>query len=295
MNTSVIRHCAAERRPSFAASCAATSLRRAAALVIALAALTAAPAFARFGFDAADPVCTTTVGGEYRYLSRLRGADGTEVKARRQGSTFVRGFDFPMDVWTLRPGTNDAVTVYMYGYGDTNSLAAPEGFVLLPADAPGLVEPERSTSVAINADGSGAVAIYEDEAPKTNAVPSVPADPSVKAVLDEMLRIVKAAQEKMEKDGAIAPAATEALAALRAVDASAAPEDFRKAFGETLDAVARMTDITVRLGETAFMNPPAKDMAEIEAATDAAEEAGAKLKKAAASHGVPWHDIFDEL
>ena len=263
-------------------------------MLLPLLALAAAPAFARFGFDAADPVCTTTVGGEYRYLSRLRGADGTEVKARRQGSTFVRGFDFPMDVWKLSCGTN-AATVYLYGYGDTNSLAAPEGFVLLPADAPGLVEPERSTSVAINADGSGSVAIYEDEAPKTNAVPSVPADPSVKAVLDEMLRIVKAAQEKMEKDGAIAPAATEALAALRAVDASAAPEDFRKAFGETLDAVARMTDITVRLGETAFINPPAKDMAEIEAATDAAEAAGAKLKKAAAAHGVSWHDIFDEL
>ena len=264
------------------------------ALLLPLLVLAAAPARARFGFDAADPVCTTTVGGEYRYLARLRGADGAEVKARRQGSTFVRGFDFPMDVWKLSCGTN-AATVYLYGYGDTNSLAAPEGFVLRPADADGLVEPERSTSFAINADGSGAVAIYGDEAPKTNAVPSVPADPSVKAVLDEMLRIVKAAQEKMVKDGTSVPAITEALAALRAVDASATPEDFRKAFGETLDAVARMTDITVRLGETAFIDPPADGQTEIEAAIDAAEAAGANLKKAAAAHGVPWHDIFDEL
>ncbi|MBQ3811133.1 MAG: hypothetical protein II839_09985, partial [Kiritimatiellae bacterium] len=128
-------------------------------LLLPLLALAATPALARFGFDAADPVCTTTVGGEYRYLARLRGADGADVRARRQGSTFVRGFDFPMDVWTLSCGTN-AATVYLYGYGDTNSLAAPEGFVLLPADADGLVEPERSTSFAINADGSGAVAIY---------------------------------------------------------------------------------------------------------------------------------------
>ncbi len=260
-----------------------------------LLALVAAPAFARFGFDAADPVLTTTVGGEYRYLSRLRGADGTEVKARRQGSTFVRGFDFPMDVWTLRPGTNDSVTVYMYGYGDTNSLAAPEGFVLLPADAPGLVEPERNTSVAINADGSGAVAIYEDEAPKTNAVPSVPADPAVKAVLDEMLRITRAGQAKMEKDGTSVPAITEALAALRAVDVSGTPDDFRKAFGETLDAIARMLDITVRQGETAFINPPADIQTDIDAAIDAAEEAGAHLKKAARAHGVSWHDVFDDL
>ena len=264
------------------------------ALLLSLLALAAAPARARFGFDAADPVCTTTVGGEYRYLARLRGADGAEVKARRRGSTFVRGFDFPMDVWKLSCGTN-ASTVYLYGYGDTNSLAAPEGFVLLPADTDGLVEPERSTSFAINPDGSGAVAIYGDETAKTNAVPSVPADPSVKALLDEMLRIVTAAWEKMEKDGAFAPATTEALAALRAVDASAAPEDFRKAFGETIDAVARMTDIMVRLGETAFIDPPEKDVAEIEAATDAAKAAGANLKKAAAAHGVPWHDIFDEL
>ena len=260
-----------------------------------LLALAAAPAFARFGFDAADPVQTTTVGGEYRYLARLRGADGTEVRARRQGSTFIRGFDFPMDVWTLRPGTNDAVTVYMYGYGDTNSLAAPAGFVLLPADAPGLIEPERSTSVAINADGSGAVALYEDEEPKADAAPSVPADPAVKAVLDEMLRITRAAQEKMEKDGTSVPAITEALAALRAVDASGAPEDFRKAFGETLEAIARMTDITVRLGETAFINPSAESQAEIDAAIEAAEAAADHLKKAAKAHGVPWHDIFDEL
>ena len=166
------------------------------ALLLPLLALAAAPALARFGFDAADPVCTTTVGGEYRYLARLRGADGAEVKARRQGSTFVRGFDFPMDVWKLSCGTN-AATVYLYGYGDTNSLAAPE--------------------------------------------------------------------------------------------------DFRKAFGETLDAVARMTDITVRLGETAFIDPPAEGQTEIEAAIDAAEAAGANLKKAAAAHGVPWHDIFDDL
>jgi len=115
-------------------------------------ALAVAPALARFGFDAADPVCTTTVGGEYRYLARLRGADGAEVKARRQGSTFVRGFDFPMDVWTLSCGTN-AATVYLYGYGDTNSLAAPEGFSMLSVVMPcyrrrNAARPSRSTRTA---------------------------------------------------------------------------------------------------------------------------------------------------
>ena len=55
MNTPAIRHCGAQRRPSFAAQSAAPSLRRAAALVIAAAALSTASVAAaapRFEFDA---------------------------------------------------------------------------------------------------------------------------------------------------------------------------------------------------------------------------------------------------
>ena len=135
-------------------------------LIAALAALLASvtPAAARLGYDVGDPIRTTSVPGEYRYLARLRGPDGAEVSARRYGSTFVAGFDAPMDVWRLAYGTN-AVDVYVYGYGPTNSLAAPEGFSLLPEDDPGLVEPPRNTSFAIDPDGGGAIALFEGEAP----------------------------------------------------------------------------------------------------------------------------------
>ena len=117
MKTLVIRHCRE----------AATSF------VIAAAAFAAAPAHARLGYDADDPIRTIDIHGEYTYLARLRGADGGAVHADRRGSTFVDGFESPMDVWGLSCGTNEA-TLYLYGYGPTNTLAAPEGFVLVPEE-----------------------------------------------------------------------------------------------------------------------------------------------------------------
>ncbi len=137
-------------------------------LLLLLLALAAAPARAKFGYDADDPIRTVDVPGEYKYLARLRGADGAEVSARRYGSTFIAGFDAPMDVWKLTCGSN-SVDVYFYGYGPTNSLAAPEGFSLLPEDAPGLVEPPRNTSFSIDPDGTGAVAIFDDDTPTVGA------------------------------------------------------------------------------------------------------------------------------
>ena len=134
------------------------------ALLLPLLALAAAPARAKLGYDADDPIRTVDVPGEYKYLARLRGADGAEVSARRYGSTFIAGFDAPMDVWKLTCGSN-SVDVYLYGYGPTNSLAAPEGFSLLPEDAPGLVEPPRNTSFSIDPDGNGAVAVFDDDTP----------------------------------------------------------------------------------------------------------------------------------
>ena len=134
------------------------------ALLLPLLALAAAPARAKLGYDADDPIRTVDVAGEYKYLARLRGADGAEVSARRYGSTFIAGFDAPMDVWKLTCGSN-SVDVYIYGYGPTNSLAAPEGFSLLPEDASGLVEPPRNTSFSIDPDGTGAVAIFDDDTP----------------------------------------------------------------------------------------------------------------------------------
>ena len=133
-------------------------------LLLLLLALAAAPARAKLGYDADDPIRTVDVPGEYKYLARLRGPDGAEVSARRYGSTFIPGFDAPMDVWKLTCGSN-SVDVYIYGYGPTNSLAAPEGFSLLPEDAPGLVEPPRNTSFSIDPDGNGAVAIFDDDTP----------------------------------------------------------------------------------------------------------------------------------
>ena len=138
------------------------------ALLLPLLALAAAPARAKLGYDADDPVRTVDVSGEYRYLARLRGPDGAEVSARRYGSTFIAGFDAPMDVWKLTCGSN-SVDVYFYGYGPTNSLAAPEGFSLLPEDAPGLVEPPRNTSFSIDPDGTGAVAVFDDDTPTVGA------------------------------------------------------------------------------------------------------------------------------
>ena len=138
------------------------------ALLLPLLALAAAPARAKLGYDADDPIRTVDVAGEYKYLARLRGADGAEVSARRYGSTFIEGFDAPMDVWKLTCGSN-SVDVYFYGYGPTNSLAAPEGFSLLPEDAPGLVEPPRNTSFSIDPDGNGAVAIFDDDTPTLGA------------------------------------------------------------------------------------------------------------------------------
>ena len=134
------------------------------ALLLPLLVLAATPARAKLGYDAEDPIRTVDVAGEYKYLARLRGADGAEVSARRYGSTFIAGFDAPMDVWKLTCGSN-SVDVYIYGYGPTNSLAAPEGFSLLPEDAPGLVEPPRNTSFSIDPDGNGAVAIFDDDTP----------------------------------------------------------------------------------------------------------------------------------
>ena len=139
-------------------------MKRLALLLLPLLALAAAPARAKLGYDADDPIRTVDVPGEYKYLARLRGPDGAEVSARRYGSTFIAGFDAPMDVWKLTCGSN-SVDVYIYGYGPTNSLAAPEGFSLLPEDAPGLVEPPRNTSFSIDPDGNGAVAIFDDDTP----------------------------------------------------------------------------------------------------------------------------------
>ena len=137
-------------------------------LLLLLLALAAAPARAKLGYDADDPIRTVDVPGEYKYLARLRGPDGAEVSARRYGSTFIEGFDAPMDVWKLACGSN-SVDVYVYGYGPTNSLAAPEGFTLLPEDAPGLVEPPRNTSFSIDPDGGGAIAIFDDDTPTPGA------------------------------------------------------------------------------------------------------------------------------
>ena len=255
----------------------------------------AAPAEARFGFDADDPIRTESVPGEYRYLARLRGADRTtEVQARRQGCTFIAGFDCPMDVWDLSCGTN-AATVYVYGYGPTNSLAAPEGFTLLPEDAPGLVEPEHSTSFAVNPDGSGAVALYGDDRP--------PADPEVRAVVDELLRIARKAKQTMESGvnegkedqyAVIRSALSESLRSLRAVDASNTPEDFRKAFDAYRDAFAAMVDL-LQGDLEALINPPEERRDEIKTVFDTFETAVTTLIGAAVAHGVPSSLLTDVL
>ena len=246
----------------------------------------AAPAEARFGFDADDPIRTETVPGEYRYLARLRGADGTtEVKARRQGSTFIAGFDFPMDVWNLSCGTN-AATVYVYGYGPTNSLVAPEGFSLRPEDAPGLVEPEHSTSFSVNPDGSN-VALYGDDRP--------PADPEVRAVVEELLRIARKTKETLESDfdgstedqkSVVQSAFSESLRSLRAVDASKTPEDFRKAFDAYRDAFAAMVDL-LQEDLAVLINPPEEKREKIENTVLSFETAATTLIGAAVAHGVP--------
>lgn len=253
----------------------------------------AAPAEARFGFDADDPIRTETVPEEYRYLARLRGADGTTVvKARRQGSTFIAGFDFPMDVWNLSCGTN-AATVYVYGYGPTNSLAAPEGFSLLPEDAPGLVEPEHSTSFSVNPDGSGAVALYGDDRP--------PADPEVRAVVDELLRIARKTKETLDFDentedqkSAVQSAFSESLRSLRAVDASKTPEDFRKAFDAYRDAFAAMVDL-FQEDLAVLIDPPEEKREKIETTVLSFETAATTLIGAAVAHGVPSSLLTDVL
>lgn len=125
-------------------------------------------------------------------------------------------------------------------------------------------------------------------------VPLVPADPTIQAVLDEMLRINDDARSKMTGPGSRV-AASKALAALRAVDASGTPEDFRKAFDAFREAVAGMNGIQEQLGEAALIDPPAENKNEIEAAVNGLETAGAQLKKTAAKHGVSTHAVFSEI
>ncbi len=96
-------------------------------------ALLAASAQARFGYEPSDPVRTEDVAGEYSFAARLRDANGAPVTARRTGSAFVEGFAMPLDLWTVAVGTNEVV-LWIYAYGPTNSLVAPEGFSL--ADPP---------------------------------------------------------------------------------------------------------------------------------------------------------------
>ena len=138
---------------------------RFAAPAVALAFL-AASAQARFGYEPADPVRTEDVAGEYSFAARLRDADGAPVTARRTGSAFVEGFAMPMDRWTVAVGTNEVV-LWIYAYGPTNSLAAPEGFSL--ADPP--------------PSASSAAATAEEEAAHAPALP--PAAPGEWPGLDD--------------------------------------------------------------------------------------------------------------
>ena len=113
------------------------------------------------GFDRANPVRTADVAGEYEFVQRLRTPDGAPVDARRTGSFFVEGFEMPVDRWSVAAGTNEVV-LWIYAYGPTNSLVAPEGF--------SLADPPASAATA------SAPAPPAEEAPAPALPPAAPAE-----------------------------------------------------------------------------------------------------------------------
>lgn len=84
-----------------------------------------------FGYDATNPIPTSTNFGSIYYLSRLQTLEHKKVRYNRIGSITVDNIDMPVDSYEISDDSGFVCTLYVSMYHKKTSQKAPDNFVLL--------------------------------------------------------------------------------------------------------------------------------------------------------------------
>jgi hypothetical protein len=84
-----------------------------------------------FGYDATNPIPTSTNFGSINYLSRLQTLEHKKVRYNRVGSITVDNIDMPVDIYEIADDSGIICRLYLSMYHKKNSQKAPDNFILL--------------------------------------------------------------------------------------------------------------------------------------------------------------------